>query len=60
MKTICNSCKEDIREGYLLCEHSCLSNEYLGCVDGRECPEYVKNCDCECNSLLINIFSRSK
>ena len=59
--TKCNSCREDISEGYQLYEHSCLSNEYLGCVDGKDCPEYVEDCDCKCNKLnTIPVILRTR
>lgn len=50
-KELCSSCRDDINEEYQIHEHSCLSNEYLGCVDGKDCPEYVEYCPCECNKI---------
>jgi hypothetical protein len=41
MTMICENCVED--KDY---EHSgCRANEET-CIDGKNCPDYVENCDC--------------
>ena len=38
---ICDNCQTDTVE-----EHRCRIKED-SCIDGKECPDYIKECDCK-------------
>jgi|ETNvirnome_2_300_1030623.scaffolds.fasta_scaffold15896_2 hypothetical protein len=47
---ICDNCEivENLSTLYPIEGHRCRADEN-SCSDGKECPDYIKSCDCTCN-----------